>query len=99
MKRFFVMLHKTLLDPLILLWPATMATTRSSRVTRIPSFIDEILYYNIEAIGILSAVPYLIYCGVNSSVGFAVDHILDHKLLQLLQVRKAVTSCSVPCAY
>ena len=61
-------------------------------LSNIPSFMDEVLYFNIEANGVLSAVPYLIYWGVISAVGFAVDHILDHKMLPLLLVRKAVTA-------
>lgn len=60
-------------------------------LTNVPSFMDEVLYFKIEANGLVSSVPYVLYWAVTTAVGYAVDLILDRKLLPLLFVRKAVT--------
>ena len=61
-------------------------------LSNIPSFMDEVLCFDIEANGVLSAVPYLLEGLVIVSVGYAVDRLLDHQLLPLLFVRKAANT-------
>ena len=60
--------------------------------SNIPSFIDEVLYLNIETNGLFSALPYVFYWAVITGLGFAVDLLLTRKLLPLLFVRKAVNT-------
>ena len=60
--------------------------------SNIPSFIDEVLYLNIETNGLFSALPYVFYWVVITGLGFAVDLLLTRKLLPLLFVRKTVNT-------
>ena len=69
-------------------------------LSNIPSFMDEVLFFDIEANGVLCAIPYLLEGLVIVSVGYAVDRLLDRQLLPLLFVRNAANTIGlcVPAA-
>lgn len=71
---------------------ALVYVRRYTFLTNIPSFMKDVLQFNIQENGVLSAVPFVLYWLVITASGYLVDWLLQLQYLELAVARKTANT-------
>ena len=66
-------------------------------ITQLPSYLDEVLHFNLQNSALLSSLPYMVYTVLVFIAGFLADWIFKRKLLSVTQIRKYFNNISFLC--
>ncbi|XP_070504440.1 sialin-like [Chironomus tepperi] len=84
------------------LWAIIVAHTSymwgyTTLVTQLPSYLDEVLHFNLKDSALLSSLPYMVYTVLVFIAGFLADWIFKRKFLSVTQIRKYFNNISFLC--
>jgi len=84
------------------LWAIMVAHTSymwgyTTLVTQLPSYLEEVLHFNLQDSALLSSLPYMFYTVLVFIAGFLADWIFKKKFLSVTQIRKYFNNISFLC--
>lgn len=84
------------------LWAIIVAHTSymwgyTTLITQLPSYLDEVLHFDLKDSALLSSLPYMVYTVLVFIAGFLADWIFKRKYLTVTQIRKYFNNISFLC--